>query len=61
MIQDSKDEAGKFWILSEPQNFEMMEAVDIYRNSLSNSGNAILKDIVFREIKINFLSIQEIF
>ncbi|MFC3160857.1 hypothetical protein SAMN05443633_105219 [Chryseobacterium arachidis] len=43
-----KDEAGKFWILSEPQNFEMKEAVEIYRNSLSNSGNAILKDIVFR-------------
>lgn len=43
-----KDEAGKFWILSELQNFEMKEAVEIYRNSLSNSGNAILKDIVFR-------------
>ncbi len=43
-----KDEAGKFWILSELQNFDMKEAVDIYRNSLSNSGNAILKDIVFR-------------
>ncbi|WBX96149.1 DUF6584 family protein [Chryseobacterium gambrini] len=43
-----KDEAGKFWILSEPQNFEMKEAVEMYRNSLSNSGNAILKDIVFR-------------
>ena len=26
----------------------MKEAVEIYRNSLSNSGNAILKDIVFR-------------
>ncbi|HAO08604.1 DUF6584 family protein [Chryseobacterium mucoviscidosis] len=43
-----KDESGKFWILSEPQNFEMKEAIEIYRNSLSNSGNAILKDIVFR-------------
>jgi hypothetical protein len=43
-----KDEAGKFWILSEPQNFEMKEAVEIYRSSLSNSGNAILKDMVFR-------------
>ncbi|WP_317131792.1 DUF6584 family protein [Chryseobacterium sp. SN22] len=43
-----KDEAGKFWILSEPQNFEMKEAVEIYRSSLSNSGNAMLKDIVFR-------------
>ncbi|KPH13905.1 DUF6584 family protein [Chryseobacterium sp. ERMR1:04] len=43
-----KDEAGKFWIFFEPQNFEMKEAVEIYRNSLSNSGNAILKDIVFR-------------
>ncbi|WP_294302890.1 DUF6584 family protein [uncultured Chryseobacterium sp.] len=43
-----KDEAGKFWILSEPQNFEMKEAVELYRCSLSNSGNAILKDIIFR-------------
>lgn len=42
------DEAGKFWILSEPQNFEMKEAVEIYRSSSSNSGNAILKDVVFR-------------
>lgn len=43
-----KDEAGKFWVLSEIQDFEMKEAVEIYRKSLSNSGNAILKDIVFR-------------
>ncbi len=42
------DEAGKFWILSKPENNEMKNAVDIYRKSLSNSGNAILKDIVFR-------------
>ncbi|MCY0967542.1 DUF6584 family protein [Chryseobacterium wangxinyae] len=46
-----KDEAGKYWILSEPQNFEMKEAVEIYRKSFSNSGNAILKDIVFRGSK----------
>lgn len=43
-----KDEAGKFWILSEPQNSEIKEAVEIYRSSLRNSGNAILHDIVFR-------------
>ncbi|MGI9582494.1 DUF6584 family protein [Chryseobacterium sp. RRHN12] len=42
------DEAGKFWILSKPDNNEMRDAVGIYRKSLSNSGNAILKDIVFR-------------
>lgn len=42
------DEAGKFWILSPPENNEMENAVEIYRKSLSNSGNAILKDIVFR-------------
>lgn len=42
------DEAGKFWILSSPENNEMENAVEIYRKSLSNSGNAILKDIVFR-------------
>lgn len=49
-----KDEAGKFWILCELQNFEMKEAVDIYKNSVSNSGNAILKDIVFRGNKNQF-------
>ncbi|WP_160138955.1 DUF6584 family protein [Chryseobacterium sp. c4a] len=42
------DEAGKFWILSEPENEEMEKAVALYRKTLSNSGNAILKDIVFR-------------
>ncbi|MFZ4931185.1 DUF6584 family protein [Chryseobacterium sp. Mn2064] len=42
------DEVGKFWILSTPENNEMENAVEIYRNSLSNSGNAILKDIIFR-------------
>lgn len=48
------DEAGKFWILCTPENNEMKNAVEIYRKSLSNSGNAILKDIVFRGDK-NFL------
>lgn len=42
------DEAGKFWILSEPKDMEMENAVEIYKSSLSYSGNAILKDIVFR-------------
>lgn len=42
------DEAGKFWILSAPENDEMENAVEIYIKSLSNSGNTILKDIVFR-------------
>ncbi|WP_447606311.1 DUF6584 family protein [Chryseobacterium sp. M5A1_1a] len=42
------DEAGKFWILSTPENIEMENAVEIYRKSLGNSGNAILMDIVFR-------------
>lgn len=42
------DEAGKFWILSASENSEMENAVELYRKSLSNSGNAILKDIVFR-------------
>ncbi|MDN3694751.1 hypothetical protein QWZ06_22025 [Chryseobacterium tructae] len=45
------DEAGKFWILSEPENEEMEKAVELYRKTLSNSGNAILKDIVFRGSK----------
>ncbi|MCS4305512.1 DUF6584 family protein [Chryseobacterium sp. BIGb0232] len=42
------DEAGKYWILSQPENKEMEKAVELYRKTLSNSGNAILKDIVFR-------------
>lgn len=45
------DEAGKFWILSTPENIEMENAVEIYRKSLRNSGNAILMDIVFRGSK----------
>ncbi|SDJ78590.1 DUF6584 family protein [Chryseobacterium jejuense] len=42
------DEAGKFWMLSEHENKEMKIAVELYRKTLSNSGNAILKDVVFR-------------
>ncbi|WP_143754104.1 DUF6584 family protein [Chryseobacterium sp. 52] len=42
------DEAGKFWILCQPENKEMENAVEIYKGSLSYSGNAILKDIIFR-------------
>lgn len=42
------DEAGKFWILSEPENDEMKNAVELYKKTLGNSGSAILKDIVFR-------------
>lgn len=42
------DEAGKYWILSQPENKEMEKAVALYRKTLGNSGNAILKDIVFR-------------
>ncbi|WP_080778112.1 DUF6584 family protein [Chryseobacterium phocaeense] len=49
------DEAGKFWILSEPKDKEMERAVEIYKSCLSYSGNAILKDIVFRGNK-NILS-----
>ncbi|NML72102.1 hypothetical protein HHL23_20245 [Chryseobacterium sp. RP-3-3] len=49
------DEAGKFWILSEPKDKEMEPAVEIYKRSLRYSGNAILKDIVFRGDK-NVLS-----
>ncbi|WP_288434663.1 DUF6584 family protein [uncultured Chryseobacterium sp.] len=42
------DEAGKFWILSAPENDEMKKAVELYTKSLGHSGSAILKDIVFR-------------
>lgn len=42
------DEAGKFWILSEPENEAMENAVALYRKTLGDSGSAILKDIVFR-------------
>lgn len=56
-----KDEAGKFWILSEPQNLEMKESVETYRNSVSNSGNAILKDIVFRGDKSQLSDYSKIF
>ncbi len=42
------DEAGKFWILSEERNSEIERCIEIYKNSVNNSGNQILKDIVFR-------------
>lgn len=45
------DEAGKYWILSVPENKEMEKAVVLYRKTLGNSGSAILKDIVFRGSK----------
>lgn len=34
--------------MSVPENKEMEKAVELYRKTLGNSGNAILKDIVFR-------------
>ncbi|SFM78875.1 hypothetical protein SAMN05421738_102305 [Algoriella xinjiangensis] len=52
------DEAGKFWILSETINPEISKCIEIYKNSVNNSGNQILKDIVFRGDK-NKLSINQ--
>lgn len=50
------DEAGKFWILSENRNPEINRCIEIYKNSVNNSGNQILKDIVFRgdKTKLSF-------
>lgn len=50
------DEAGKFWILSENRNSEINRCIEIYKNSVNNSGNQILKDIVFRgdKTKLSF-------
>ena len=42
------DEAGKFWILTDEQNSEIERCIEIYKNSVNNSGNQILKDIIFR-------------
>ncbi|MGV0833620.1 DUF6584 family protein [Empedobacter brevis] len=42
------DEAGKFWLLSEERNSEIDRCIEVYKNSVNNSGHQILKDIVFR-------------
>ena len=49
------DEAGKYWILTEPTEKRIKNCVDIYEKSLNNSSLEILKNIVFRGQK-NLLS-----
>ena len=41
------DEAGKYWILTEPTEKRIKNSVDIYEKSLNNSSLEILKNIVF--------------
>ena len=42
------DEAGKYWVLSEPLNEEMKFCIDLHQKSVNHSGRAILQDITFR-------------
>ena len=49
------DEAGKYWILTEPTEKRIKNCVDIYEKSVNHSSLEILKNIVFRGQK-NLLS-----
>lgn len=49
------DEAGKYWVLSEPVNEEMKFCIDLYQKSVNHSGRVILQDITFR-VDVNLLS-----
>ena len=42
------DSAGKYWILTEPNDERIKKCVDIYEKSVNNSGYQILQEIVFR-------------
>ena len=42
------DSAGKFWLLTEPNEPRIKKCVEIYEKSVNHSSQQILKDIVFR-------------
>src|SRR5690606_6669077 len=42
------DYAGKYWILNDSKSEHMKMCVELYKNSVKNSGSQILKDIKFR-------------
>jgi hypothetical protein len=42
------DAAGRYWILTEPTDKRIKNAVDVYLNSVNHSGTQVLQDITFR-------------
>ena len=42
------DAAGKYWILTEPEEERIKKCVEIYEKSVNYSGNQILKELIFR-------------
>lgn len=42
------DAAGRYWILTEPKETRIKKCVEIYENSVGNSGTQILNEITFR-------------
>jgi len=42
------DNAGKYWILTEPREERMKKCVELYEQSVNYSGYQILQEIVFR-------------
>ena len=42
------DAAGKYWIFEESNQPHIRQCVELYRTSVNNSGNQILKDVIFK-------------
>jgi len=42
------DAAGKYWILTEPDEERIKKCVEMYEKSVNYSGNQILKELIFR-------------
>lgn len=42
------DAAGKYWILTEPNEERIKKCVEMYEKSVNYSGSQILKDLIFR-------------
>ena len=45
------DAAGKYWIFEESNQAHVKQCVELYRESVNNSGNQILKDVIFKGSK----------
>ena len=45
------DQAGKYWIFEESNQPRIKHCVELYRDSVNNSGNQILKDVIFKGSK----------
>ena len=45
------DAAGKYWIFEESNQPHIKQCVELYRESVNNSGNQILKDVIFKGSK----------